>query len=804
LFRKRLITHVHLEVTVMYKHFVILICVFALFLGYSASFAADGENSEPLPEPNVEVASRWWPEFENVWTPIGWKDHYLQFNVIYNGIIIAGTKRGLYKEPGVQLTFIPSADGVVPEPKPKERRYHLIKKEGGVGNQGWNDCAAPVLWTEWQQDGLVLRKEIFAHIAGAGPVKQEMEPQYAWIRLSIHKIQAGSDRDRYHWLVKINKPHIGLSMVRQGNLYVTPDKSTYPHKLSTKSMKGASPSGLRVIEADSRVLLGIHPATGRSVQFFDQRPQGRDVYLQIELPAKQGAYVDLLLPRLPVERPAFEAELSLSYDQALEEANNYWQQIPDTAARIQTPEPYVNEAIKHTLRFLEVIGLRYPVTGQYAQYMGSWHYEHLYSSPNSMYMTMILDPLGYHSVAEKYMEIYREEQGNELPPGDLYKAHPGHFAPPDFIAPIPWLSNHGAILYGASYHALVTDDKEFIDRWTDPIIKACEFIRDHLAMTDHGGVKGILPPAVATDRKLQIQAVWNDGWHYKGLSTAVRLLQRIKHPRAMEFAGIARTYKQTFVKAIREATLNMPQWVDDAGQKHHFTPTALPDGGDTNYPFYLDTGPLFLVYAGLLDADDPLMQSTLKYFREGPNTKKYDLNGSWRQPISLHHEISSCEPCYSWNVFHPHQSGDRYKYLEGMYSLFTGTLSRQTYIGCEHRGGISGTPVSAPLPIHLARLAVIDDQLDHERLHLLRMVPSAWLKTDQPTIFERIATEFGPVSVRFRLQDEGKSLKVAFLPTFRHQPEQVLLHVPPLASIQEAIINGQTFKVSPGDVLTIK
>ncbi|UCD30019.1 MAG: hypothetical protein JSV03_05965, partial [Planctomycetota bacterium] len=130
--------------------------------------------------------------------------------------------------------------------------------------------------------------------------------------------------------------------------------------------------------------------------------------------------------------------------------------------------------------------------------------------------------------------------------------------------------------------------------------------------------------------------------------------------------------------------------------------------------------------------------------------------------------------------------------------------SRQTYIGCEHRGGISGTPCSAPLPIHLARLAVIDDQLNHQQLHLLRMVPLAWLTADKPTLFERIATEFGPVSVRFQLQDEGKSLKVTFEPKFRHKPQKILLHTPPLKELEQVIVNDQTFKVGPGDVLSIK
>src|SRR5689334_12054879 len=39
-------------------------------------------------EPNAELASLWWPEQRNVWTAIGWKDHYFRFNVVYNGTII--------------------------------------------------------------------------------------------------------------------------------------------------------------------------------------------------------------------------------------------------------------------------------------------------------------------------------------------------------------------------------------------------------------------------------------------------------------------------------------------------------------------------------------------------------------------------------------------------------------------------------------------------------------------------------------------------------------------------------------------
>ena len=39
----------------------------------------------------------------------------------------------------------------------------------------------------------------------------------------------------------------------------------------------------------------------------------------------------------------------------------------------------------------------------------------------------------------------------------------------------------------------------------------------------------VMPPAVATDRGVPTQSVWNIGWNYKGLTSAVRLLKRIKH-----------------------------------------------------------------------------------------------------------------------------------------------------------------------------------------------------------------------------------------------------------------------------------
>jgi len=753
----------------------------------------------PAHEPNMEIASQWWPEIENVWTPIGWKDHPLRFNVLYNGVLIGEPVRQRAWGQGVQLTFIPSTNGELPPARANTAPYALAKKDGGVGVQGWNDGATPVLWTEWRTNGLKLRTEIFGHVPGGGAVRSGREPLFAWVRLRILELETTRQGESSCFLVQINRPHVDTRMERDRNLVTRPAKAAYPLLLTLES----SERGALLVEPDGKIRLGVALPAKNSVKFLSRGDDGGK-FLHLETPRRKGAHADLLVPLLSQERAVFEQELKPGFDKALAQSDRFWAQGQASKARVETPEPLVNQAFRLSPKFAEVIAEVNPANGQYSLLSGSWHYEKLWTTPTSMNLTMILDLLGYHAEVEKYLEIFKAQQGTVRPPGGRYQLHAGYLSTPKTLTSIDWLSDHGAILHAICHHGLITGSQRFIEDWTPAILKACEFIRDARAMTGHGGVEGIMPSAVPTDAGVPLQAVWNDGWTYKGLVSAVRLLERSRHPRAEEFARLARDYKARFTQALREAAQRTSLWTDAQGGKHHFVPTALPGGGDLAHPFYLDTGPLFLVYSGLMEADDELMRAALLYFREGPNTHTYNLNGNWDQPICLRHELSSCEPCYSWNVYHSHQTGDRLRYLEGMYSLFAGALSRHTSIGCEHRGGIGGTLFSSCLPLDLARLAVIDDELNPEELHLLRLAPRAWLKADHQTKFERMPTEFGPVTLRFQLRKQGRQLAVVFKAKFREPPKKILLHVPPLESLREVVVNGQFMKAASGDVLSLR
>jgi hypothetical protein len=237
----------------------------------------------------------------------------------------------------------------------------------------------------------------------------------------------------------------------------------------------------------------------------------------------------------------------------------------------------------------------------------------------------------------------------------------------------------------------------------------------------------------------------------------------------------------------------MPRWKDSAGHERPLVPTSLygDQPSETRHVFYLDTGPLFLVYAGLMDARDVLMEATRAWFREGPPTRQSRPEPQLALIPCLQHEMSSWEPCYSWNVFHSHALPDRCRMLEGMYSLMAGSVSRKTFTSCETRGGITGTVFSASLATYLARLAMVDDQIADGELHLLRIMPLAWLRPDRETCFENMPTEFGPVAIRAGLSADRGVLKVSFESKFRLAPQRVVLHVPPYPGLRAVEWNGR-------------
>jgi hypothetical protein len=569
--------------------------------------------------------------------------------------------------------------------------------------------------------------------------------------------------------------------------------------LEAKSLDTGATPGLDVLQ-DGRVRLRVLPGAAGKVSLAETGGDRGGTYtLQVELPAKTGAHTDVLVPMLVQSPEEIAAEAKLGFDGALAEAEAFWKQKPVTAARVSTPEKYINNAIARNIQLAQIIAERNPDNGEHSFLSGSYGYDGLWATPTSMVSHMFLDLLGYHDVTARNAELFKKNQGTVRPPGPAYTMHAGYFSTPKSLTTIDWLTDHGAVMEQLSRHALLTGDKEFIDNWLDSIVKACDFVKDSVALKGHGGVEGVMPPAVATDTVVPSQAVWNQAWVYKGLTTSVRLLKRLDHPRTAEFQKLADEFRENFRKSFTAASDREPKWSDAAGKQHNVLPanlTPAPERHMYDDAFLLDTGPLVLPWSGLLEADTPEMNSFAEFFRDGPNRKLRAAQPSNLDRAVLDHEISSCEPCYSWNIVNSWRAGDRAHFLKGMYALFTGAISNQTFVNCEHRHAMYGNVFVAPLMTWAMRQSVIDDQLADGELHLLRLVPLAWVSSTDESSFENMPTEYGPVDLKWRLSADGKQLDVTFTGKWRQKPAKVILHAPPVPGVERVLINRKAVAVT--------
>lgn len=776
--------------------------ILPLLLLLAAPFALRAQEEEP----SVALAKLWWPEQYNVWTPVGWPDHYFKFNVLYNGTIILSPATQAWRPHSqqwagqdFQLTFCASENGSwfrMPAVPAIAREW-----EGGLGVQSWDfSHAAPVLRTEYRtKDGVVMESALFGHVTGGQAIETALEPLYGRLRLRVTHVDSYYHPARYKMSVMLSR--LFLRHVDYGKL--APDIGIFPEAAPGVGTLTLSEEGgrYRVLNADGNVRLGVDPGSGVDVELVEI--QEGLYHLVLTLPSEVGASVDLLVPMLAQDPAAFAQEASVPYGDALAEADRIWlARRPSDAATFDVPEPFINEAIRSNIDFTPILSEKDYVTGEYCYITGTWGYDALWSTPGA-FTGVMMDYLGYADEVARYDAVFAHTQGTATPPGPEYKPHPGYLATPRHLQAIDWVTDHGAILWQVATHGLLTRDEAFLAEWTEPIVKACDFIVD-ACRSPHGGVAGLMPAGWASDEATPQQAMWILSWTYRGMTDAVRLLRKLDHPKAAEYEAFLREYKETFLREYRKVVAEGPVWTDTAGEKRFRPSTTMSNEHGVHTfmtdAFYLDTGPMCLVWGGLMEPDDPIMQDIVAFFREGPNWElRKPFPWSCDRPVLIH-EMSSCEPCYSYNCFHSWRLGDRRRYLEAMYSILVGGISQNTYISCEHRHGMQAQQSAFALGFYLARLSVIDDQIAPGDLHLLRLCPLSWLKTDRKARFLRMPTEFGPVDLTAGLSEEGRNLEVTFHAEWRETPGAVVLHVPPVPGLKKVVVNGRKYDAGRGDI----
>lgn len=426
------------------------------------------------------------------------------------------------------------------------------------------------------------------------------------------------------------------------------------------------------------------------------------------------------------------------------------------------------------------------------------HYEAYWPTPNAMHFRTLVQQ-GFFEEVKAYLEPFRDRDRQRPVPntGSSFATTEGYISGPTEHVYISWVSDHGAILWAASEYYLLSRDEDFLQRWMPVMLEGLEWIAHERAATKRrGGLgAGLMPAGRATDDGAQSFFVWSDGWVYRGLEAVCRVLDAIDHPQADRWERERQDYQEVFQKRFNDLLKKTSRWIDPSGKAVPFVPYDLRQTGPSEGKidlFYVDTGPLFLGVSGLLPAGGEVMTWTLKWFTEGPYADSYDPQWSdWWDPASLPYEMSSGEPCYSWNIPLRFLRGEREKFLEGFYSLSAGSVSRRFLGSVEHRDGIQGMPAgNAVINTHLRNMLVFENP-DGRTLELLRNAPGSWLEEEKEVVVEEAPTYFGPIS--YRVKTSAEEVAITVDPPSRQTPDllRIYVHEPQERPIRELRVNGQ-------------
>lgn len=769
------------------------------------AFVALAAGASRLQEPSYEQAVVRWPDFRRPVVFLGCKDHPDEFGVMWNGNLtltsrfLTAADQRLFKpraDDSLQVTF-----AVGDKPDFADREVQDATSEPSLA-----EGHLPITEIRLRKGGVTLLQESFATNEQGGCVANAWDdPVFLRVRFRVEDPGTGSGPIRL-W-AQLAKNHTHYEMDARRNVRIAFTAPLYPRKLEGSANTIRDARGLLVLRASQPVR--FHQELPEALNSVALREWQLDHNLaEFELPRQNGALLDLIFPFLPSTQEKLAAAARLDHVQARDSLAKCWTSEIGRGMQIQVPEEPLNKLWRYNAPMSFMTADSYP-NGDHVLKTSSHHYEAYWPTPGAMNVVTLAQQ-GYSEEVKAYLEPFLDKKRYRPVPntGASFISSQGFISGPSEHVFISWVGDHGAILWAASEYYLLTRDKAFLDRWLPSMLEGLEWIAREREYTKlrGGRATGLMPAGRATDDDRQAYFVWVDAWIYRGMASVCRVLEATGHKDAPRWARERDDYRATFHKALRDAIQRTFMWTGRGGARIPFVPWELDQtNADYLHYFYLDCGPMFLGVSGLEDASDDTMTWVLDYLTDGPGTGR--ANPDWTtysDRPSLRFEMSTVEPCYSWNVNLRFLRNEREKFLEGFYSQAAGSVSRKFLGGSEHRDGIQQLPVmNSVINGHLRNMLVFENQ--DGGLDLLRNSPGAWLNAGKEINVRGAETYFGPMSYHVRAINDQRVEAEIEAPT-RERPKWIRLYLyhPDGRPLRAATVNGTAVSLAGPSVIEIK
>ncbi|MDW8131288.1 MAG: hypothetical protein RMI94_12105, partial [Bryobacterales bacterium] len=641
----------------------------------------------------------------------------------------------------------------------------------------------PVALARWREGGLEYEEEAFATLLSGplspeDPGRSEQTPAVLMLRLRVRNPEQGP-REAHVWLAM--RPPEALDWAG-GFLTANQARDVRAHV--------RFPAAARVRIATCR----------------DGAAQAPALHARLPLAAGEQTHVDLAIPFIPGLSPSEREQLArLDYATERDRVVAYWRQATAGAVPFRVPESRFNSFARGLLARIRLSVTKDPKSGLYMVPAASYRYQG--HANEAAFQCHLLDALGHHQLAAKYLHTHVALQGSKpfagSYTGDQRAVYHGMRVDDEYdysAGAAPYNLNHGAVLWILAEHYLFTRDRSWLAGVVRSMKLAADWIVEQRRLTmktlpsgERCPEYGLLPAGHLED---------NDDWGHwfavnayasAGMTALARVLAETGDPEAKRYQLEAEAYREDLRAAVLRAIEDAPvvrlrdntwvPWVPPRAYQRIRLFGPLRTGyysryGLSEFPTFrlsatreLLYGPLILFETGVLDPRDRIADWVLDDWED---------NATMSEPLGLHvHGWVDEEYWFSRGgmVFQPNlqnpvrtylRRGEIKAALRSIYNSFVScyypsvNVFTEEYRRWARPSGPFFKVADEARFVHRLRDLLVTE-FDDE-LVLAAGLPERWLAPGSEVVVNAAPSHFGPVSYRLRA-DHGRLTASVTLPT---------------------------------------
>lgn len=506
-----------------------------------------------------------------------------------------------------------------------------------------------------------------------------------------------------------------------------------------------------------------------AVNRLNGKPMPQEEMAILLQPGEKATY-DLLIPHQPISRARALKLARLKYEDHLSACREFWRAKLSSGANISVPEPAVDERVKAGLLHCDLVTFGRQVSGPTLATIGVYAPIGSESAP----IIQFYDSMGWHKLAERSLEFFLERQ-----------------RPDGFIQNFGgYQLETGPALWTMGEHYRYTRDAAWVRRIKPKLLKACDYLlawRERNKRKDlRGRGYGLLDGKVA-DPEDFFHSFMLNALSYIGIARVAEMLAKVDVVQARRLAREAKAFRQDIRTAYYEAVGRSPvvpledgTWVPSAPPWTEYAgPVSLYAEGqkwNSHGTFGCrDTliGSLYLVIGEVLDpcetGTEALLLSHQQLFTVA--------NAGLSQPYYVRHDFIHA------------MRGEVKAFLKTFYNQFTALQDRETYTFWEHYYTCS------PHKTHEEGwfLMQVRWMLWLEcgtTLRLLSCIPRSWLEDGKTIELDRVATHFGPLTLRVESQLREGRIRAQIACDGRGELDSVTVRLPHPDGIKPVSVKG--------------